>query len=426
MPASPRILALNLGSQTLGLAEFQAQPDGGIVLSRFGLREVLIDPFADGNRDAQITETLREMLHELELKGGPVNYAISSQAVFARFVKLPPVDQEKVERIITFEAQQNVPFPIEEVVWDYQLVGVSGADKIEVVLVAIKSDLLEGLNEAVEKSGLRTRLVDVATMALYNAFRYNYGDLTGSSLLIDIGARTTNLLFVEPGKVFSRSIPIGGSSITSAIAKEFNESFTAAEARKKRDGFVSLGGVYAEPSDPNVARVSKIMRNTMTRLHAELARSISFYRAQQQGNSPQRVYLCGGTSSTPYTSEFFHEKLQLPIEFFNPVRNVVVTDNVMRDQVARSAHLLGELVGLALRNITTCPMELNLRPVSVIRTQKFEERRPFLVMAAVCFLLGVLGWAFYLARAAALKGKVSDALQVKVDRMHGFETRLNP
>jgi type IV pilus assembly protein PilM len=293
------------------------------------------------------------------------------------------------------------------------------------VLVAIKSDLLEGLNEAVEKGGLRTRLVDVATMSLYNAFRYNYGDLTGSSLLIDIGARTTNLLFVEPGKVFSRSIPIGGSSITSAIAKEFNESFTAAEARKKRDGFVSLGGVYAEPSDPNVARVSKIMRNTMTRLHAELARSISFYRAQQQGNSPQRVYLCGGTSSTPYTSEFFHEKLQLPIEFFNPMRNVVVTDNVMREQVSRSAHLLGELVGLSLRNITTCPMELNLRPASVVRTQKFEERRPFLVMAAVCFLLGVLGWSFYLARAASLKGKVNDALQVKVDRMHGFETRLN-
>ena len=426
MPASSRILALNLGSQTLGLAEFQAQPDGGMVLNRCGLREVLIDPIADGNRDAQITETLREMLHELELKGGPVNYAISSQAVFARFVKLPPVDQEKIERIITFEAQQNVPFPIEEVVWDYQLVGASGADKIEVVLVAIKSDLLEGLNEAVEKSGLRTRLVDVATMSLYNAFRYNYGDLTGSSLLIDIGARTTNLLFVEPGKVFSRSIPIGGSSITSAIAKEFNESFTAAEARKKRDGFVSLGGVYAEPSDPNVARVSKIMRNTMTRLHAELARSISFYRAQQQGNSPQRVYLCGGTSSTPYTSEFFHEKLQLPIEFFNPLRNVVVTDNVMREQVARSAHLLGELVGLALRNITTCPMELNLRPAGVVRTQKFEERRPFLVMAAVCFFLGVLGWAFYLSHAASLKGKISDALQVKVDRMHGFETRLNP
>src|SRR6266478_5911093 len=100
MPASPRILALNLGSQTLGLAEFQAQPEAAQDDSTIGLREVLIDPFADGNRDAQITEMLREMLHELELKSGPVNYAISGQAVFARFVKLPPVDQEKVERII--------------------------------------------------------------------------------------------------------------------------------------------------------------------------------------------------------------------------------------------------------------------------------------------------------------------------------------
>ena len=71
-------------------------------------------------------------------------------------------------------------------------------------------------------------------------------------------------------------------------------------------------------------------------------------------------------------------------------------------------------------------MELNLRPASVVRTQKFEERRPFLVMAAVCFLLGVLAWTFYLARAASLRGKISDGLQVKVDRMHGFETRLNP
>jgi Actin-like ATPase involved in cell division len=85
-------------------------------------------------------------------------------------------------------------------------------------------------------------------MALYNAFRYNYSDLSGCSLLLDIGARTTNLLFIEPGKIFSRSIALGGASVSSAIAKEFNETFAAAEIRKKRDGFVSLGGGSAEPS----------------------------------------------------------------------------------------------------------------------------------------------------------------------------------
>ena len=425
MPAAPRIVSLNLGSQTVGLAEFQAQPNGGLVLTGYRLREIPADPSAETDRNRQISEVLPAMMRELGIKGGPVDYAVSGQSVFARFVKLPSVDQDKIDRIVTFEAQQNVPFPIEEVVWDYQLVGSDAADKIEVVLVAIKADLLEGINAAVETSGLQTTLVDVATMALYNAFRFNYSELSGCSLLIDIGARTTNLLFVERGKIFSRSIPIGGSTITTAIAKEFNEPFGAAELRKKNDGFVSLGGAYAEASDPEVARVSKLVRNTMTRLHAELARSISFYRTQQQGSQPQRVFLCGGTVSTPYMREFFHEKLQWPTEFFNPLRNVAVANSVALEEVARSAHLLGELVGLALRRTTTCPMELNLRPTNVVRRQRLAERRPFLVLAAVCFLLALLSWGFYSLRVARVEARVAATLQVEVDRMRSFQDRLD-
>src|SRR5436309_11997482 len=188
------------------------------------------------------------------------NNTVPAQSVYARFEKLPAVEKEKNERIIAFEAQQNVPFPIDEVVWDYQLIGGGGDEQVQVVLVAIKADLVDEINAAVEETGLRTKIVGVATMALYNAFRYNYADLGGCSLLVDIGARTTNLVFIEPQKIFSRSVPVGGSSITAAIAKEFNESVAAAELRKKRDGFVSLGGAHAEPADPEIARVSKLMR----------------------------------------------------------------------------------------------------------------------------------------------------------------------
>ena len=165
MPAAPRIVSLNLGSQSLGLAEFQAQPNGGLVLTGYRLREIPADPSAETDRNRQIGEALPAMMRELELKAGPLDYAVSGQSVFARFVKLPSVDPDKIDRIITFEAQQNVPFPIEEVVWDYQLVGSSDAEKIEVVLVAIKADLLEGINAAVESAGLQTTRVDVATMA---------------------------------------------------------------------------------------------------------------------------------------------------------------------------------------------------------------------------------------------------------------------
>ncbi|MEO8438943.1 MAG: Amuc_1101 family PilM-like pilus complex protein [Spartobacteria bacterium] len=424
MAAVSRIVSLNLGSQTLGLAEFQAQPNGGLVLSGYRLREIPADPSAENDRNRQINEALPAMMRELGIKGRPVDYAVSGQSVFARFVRLPSVDQDKIDRIITFEAQQNVPFPIEEVVWDYQLVGTDEVDKIEVVLVAIKADLLEGINAVVEASGLQTTRVDVATMALYNAFRFNYSELSGCSLLIDIGARTTNLLFIAPGKIFSRSIPIGGSSITLAIAKEFSEPIAAAELRKKNDGFVSLGGAYADASDPEVARVSKLVRNTMTRLHAEVARSISFYRTQQPGSQPQRVFLCGGTVSTPYMREFFHEKLQWPVEFFNPLRNVAVGPSVATDEVAHSAHLLGELVGLALRTTLTCPMELNLRPAEVVRRQRLARRRPYFVLAAACLVLGLLGWSFYFMRVAQVDADVADRLQLEVERMRGVENPI--
>ncbi|MBA2622126.1 MAG: type IV pilus assembly protein PilM [Chthoniobacterales bacterium] len=424
MAASTRIVALNLGSQTVGLAEFRTQPNGGLVLLGYRLREILGESGNDATRNAQITAALREMMRELEITGGAVNYCVAAQSVFARFVKLPAVEEEKIERIIEFEAQQNVPFPIEEVVWDYQLVAAGADEQIQVVLVAIKSDLIEGINAAVEETGLRTSIVDVATMGLYNAFRYNYGELANCSLLVDIGARTTNLLFIEPGKIFSRSVPIGGSSISAAIAKEFGESIGLAEFRKKRDGSVSLGGSYAEPTDPDLARVAKIVRSTMTRLHAELMRSISHYRAQQQGNAPARVFLCGGSAGMPYMREFFHEKLQLPIEFFHPLRNVSVAEGVKASEVAHSAHLLGELVGLALRSTTTCPMELNLRLPSVVRAQQLTRRRPFFLLAAACFLLGLVGWGLYYTRAASVERGGAEHLAEKVDAMRRVAAQM--
>src|SRR6266705_1734177 len=262
-------------------------------------------------------------------------------------------------------------------------------------------------------------------MALYNAFRYNYSDLSGCSLLVDIGARTTNLLFIEPAKLFSRSIPIGGSSITAAIAREFSEPFATAESRKKRDGFVSLGGAYAEPTDPEVARVSKVVRSTMTRLHGELMRSISHYRGQQQGNPPERIFLCGGSAGMPYMREFFNEKLQLPVEFFNPLRNVAAAEPAPVAELPRSGHLLGEVVGLALRSVSSCPMELNLLSRNVVRRQELERRQPFFIMAAACIILALLGWSAYYARAAQVMRRSTQILQQKIDTMRVAETRLD-
>ena len=440
MAAPARILSLNLGTQTIGMAEFQRANNGGIVLNAYKLTEILSDPSAEAMRLPQTRLAVAEMKDTLKLRGGGINYAISGQNLFTRFVKLPTVAEEKVEQIIGFEAQQNVPFPIEEVIWDYQLVGGIGKDgsngngngngsaaalpggQVEVVLVAIKADLLDDLNGTAESSGFHTQIVDAAPVALYNAFRYNYSDLPGCSLLVDLGARTTNLIFIEPGKVFSRSINIGGNTITTALAKEFQETFVAAEERKKRDGYVSLGGAYADDHNPEVAKAAKIIRNTMTRLHSEISRTINFYRAQQNGSQPVRLFLCGGTANLPYLREFFAEKFQLPLEYFNPLRNVTVTPNVNMEEVVHSAHLLGELVGLGLRSINNCPMELNLRPTSVVRAQRIASRRPYLVTAGLCLLLALAGWWLYFLRAANIQSDVLAEVNGKVAVMQGFES----
>ena len=191
MPGPARLITLNLGSQTIGLAEFRAV-HGGLVLVNYRLRETPLDPESGQRRGEdfaphETAAVLREMMREMQIHHTPVNYAVPSQSVFARFVKLPTLDAAKIDKIIAFEAQQNVPFPIDEVVWDYQLVGGGLGEQIQVVIVAIKRDLLDKINTVVEETGLRTRTVGVTSMGFYNEFRYSYSEISDCSLLLDIG-----------------------------------------------------------------------------------------------------------------------------------------------------------------------------------------------------------------------------------------------
>ncbi|MEP6809779.1 MAG: hypothetical protein ABI992_06015, partial [Chthoniobacterales bacterium] len=130
-------------------------------------------------------------------------------------------------------------------------------------------------------------------------------------------------------------------------------------------------------------------------------------------------------ASMPYMREFFHEKLQLPIEFFHPLRNVSVAETARATEIAQASHLLGELVGLALRSGTTCPMELNLRTSSVTRAHDLTRRRPFFILAAACFLLGLIGWGFYYVRAASVTRQATENVTRKVDGMQRLATQMD-
>src|SRR5438094_5481875 len=317
-------LAVDFGAGSLKLAEFEVNEAGGLRLKQYGLKSLGVEGSQEDKREAVILKALQEMLTETGVKSKNVNVCAPGFHVFSKFVKLPPVDASKVTQIIQYEAQQNVPFPLAEVVWDYQILGSTAGGELEVLLVAIKADIVEGLFRVTESAGLRLQLCDVSPAALCNAFRYNYGDLDGCTMLLDIGAKTSNLLFFEKGGVYARGINIGANSITQEFAAESKLKFAEAERLKVEQGFVRLGGAYEEPDNPQQAAISKIARQVMTRLHIQVNQTIQFYRGQQGGAAPLPLFLAGGASIMPYTAQFFAEKLNLPVEYFNPFRNIQI------------------------------------------------------------------------------------------------------
>ena len=417
-------LVVDFGATNLKLAEFQLTEAGGLSLRQYGFKSLGQDGMQESLREAAMLKGLQEILAGRSFESRNVNVCAPGYHTFSKFVKLPPVDTSKVTQIIQYEAQQNVPFPLEEVVWDYQILGAAPSGELEVLLVAIKSDVVEGLFRTADKAGLRLQLVDVSPAALCNAFRYNYGDLEGCTMLLDIGAKTSNLLFFEKGNVYARGINIGANAITQDFSKESKLGYEDAEKLKIEEGFVSLGGAYEEPENPHQAAISKIARQVLTRLHIQVNQTIQFYRGQQGGLPPDRLFLSGGATSMPYTAQFFSEKLNLPVEYFNPLRNLQIDESLPREELAKVAHSLGEVVGLGLRNLAHCPVELNLMPKSSLKRQEFNLKKPYLIAAVLCFILMVFAYGWFYERVAGEKQKALDQLRPKVEQLKRDDQKL--
>ncbi len=408
--AEDRIFSLSLGSQQVTGAVFSKTAGGGLRLDRVERRDFAGDPGEDAPRTAQTAQAIKEVAAALKMKGAQTSYVISSFPVLVKFASLPALDGAQVDQIVEFEAQQQVPYPINEVVWGYQLMGEPGDVEVEVALAAVKADELNEVDDLVTAAGLKSAGAGISPVALYNALRFNYSDLDGTTLLVDIGARTTDMIFAEGGKLFVRTVKIGGADITRAIAKEFGTDFGSADHRKVLDGFVALGGPYADHENPEVAAISKVVRNALTRLHSEVMRTINFYRSQQGGSAPSFLLLSGATAGLPFIREFFAEKLNLPVDHFNPFRNVTAAKGAAAEMASTKGHQFGDLVGSALAQAGDVPLRIDLIPESVRKARELQARKPVLVLALVVLaaLLGGLG--FYFSKGA----KIADQRAVEI------------
>ena len=390
-----RILTLNIGATRLALAEFEVRSGRGPGLLRYTFGE-LPEGGAE-NPEAfsiDIEQTLRSMMAGAGIRAGRIYVALSGQMAFPRFVKVLADSQEKMDEQIRFEVEQNVPFPLNEAIFSRALVGAPEAGEQHVMIVAAREALVTAVTRALLNTGCEPELVDVAPIALYNAVRFNYPEMDGCTLVVDVGARCTNLVFVEQDRIFYRSIPVAGNTITAEIAKAFNISTEEAEVLKCERGLVAQGGAFAV-DDPDMDRLSKVIRNVMTRLNAEIARSISFYRSQQDGSAPSQMLLTGATAQLPYMQNFFEEKLQIAVDFLNPFQSVTYPTHVDAEQFGHDAFSLPVLVGLALRRGLTCPMEINLVSQDIVARKVFRRRLPFLGLAAAGMVATLVTWCFF-------------------------------
>jgi len=380
------VLALNIGSSTLTLASFSV--DKKVTLEDYATVPLNVEP-GDDNRSAYVLTALEEARDQIGAGNGPIHIAVPSKNVLARYIKLPAVaDKKKMDAMVKFEASEIIPFPIDEVVWDYQTLGEKGIDDDETLILAIKQDQIKDLTDDLQANGLDTVTVDVAPLALFNNFNHNYAGMDGCTLILDIGAASTDLIFIEDGKFFTRSVGVAGNVISQQIGRELDLDFMTAEALKKEKAYVSMPD-YEESDDPEAKIASKSSRSVMTKLHGEINRAINLYKGQQSGSAPDRILLTGGSSLLPQLDEFLAGKLGVEVEHLHTFAEIDIGKNLDEDDVVGDAVHLGEVIGLALRETGKTPVNINLMPQALIEGHAAKKRQGWFI-GALALLLGAL------------------------------------
>ena len=418
-----KFLTLDIGAANVALAEYESGAKGALTLVNYGTAP-LSAPLDSGDAATILVPALMDIVREKGIRPGPVAISLSGQMVFPRFCAIPAAGgDEKFEQMIRYEIEQNVPFPIDEMVCDRQVLGDTENGDKAVMIVAAKVEQVEAITDAVTSAGFRPELVDVAPLAFTNAVRAATGGDGTCAILLDIGAKTTSLVIVEDDKVYNRSIPIGGKNITRDIAQALGCSQEEAESLKVSKGYVSLGGVV-EDEDEVADRISKVCRAIMTRLQAEISRSVNFYRSQQGGGAPVKLYLTGGTALLPQVDQFFAEALKIDVEFFNPFEFVGVASSLDQGALGSDGAFLAPTVGLALHMTGAAHFAINLLPPSILAARAEQAKIPVVATASALFVAALALVFVGIGRQAEVVETTYDGVEAKVNVLRDFETKL--
>jgi type IV pilus assembly protein PilM len=342
------LVGVDIGSSAVKAVELKPGGRGGEYhLLKLGLEPLPPEAIVDGAimDSGAVIDAIQRLFSVNKIKTNEVATSVSGNAVIVKKISLPQMTQEELAESIHWEAEQYIPFDIQDVALDYELVEGSGSGgNMDVLLVAVKKDKISDYSSAISQAGKTATVVDVDVFALQNCYEVNYGIDPGRVVaLLNVGASIMNINIVKGGtSIFNRDIAVGGNQYTDAIQKDLNLSFEQAENLKKG---ARVEGAARENLGPILQAVSE-------NIALEIQKTFDFFKATSSEDRIDRIFLSGGTSKVQGLQDLLSDRFEAGVEIMNPFNNVIYNpkdfDPDFISEIGPSAAIA---VGLAVRKV---------------------------------------------------------------------------
>jgi len=390
MATQKSVWGIDIGQVALKALKLRSV-DGELQVEAFDIIEhpkILSQPDAD--RDQLIRVALEQFLARNNIADSAVAVSVPGQASFTRFVKLPPVEEKKIPDIVRFEAEQQIPFPINDVIWRWQTFHDANSPEVELGIFAMKRVDVEEMLSHFGEVEMPVDCVQMAPLSLYNFMTFD-GQLAeeGATLLIDVGADKTDLVVADGPRIWTRTVHTGGNNFTEALVRAFKLSFAKAEKLKR----TAASSKYAR-------QIFQAMRPVFSDLVQEIQKSVGYYMSLHRETRFKRVVGLGNGFRLPGLQKFLEQNLNIPVVRIDNYNKLTPSSTVNAPTFTENVLSFAVAYGLALQGLGLTTVSTNLLPQEVSRERTWQRKKPWFAAAAAC-LLGVIGLYSYSQIAAS-------------------------
>ncbi len=408
MATAQAVWGIDVGRCALKAVRLRAGAEGKIELLAHDYIEhakILSQPDAD--RHELIAAALEKFLSHNDISKDRVVVSVPGQHTLARFTKLPPVAPKRIPDIVRYEADQQIPFDMDEVIWDYQTFQQEGLPDIEVGIFAMKRELLREHLLHFEQVSVEPAAVQSVPLAVYNAAQFDGLLGKDTTVLLDIGAENTDLIIGTPNSLWTRTIPLGGNHFTEALVKAFKLSFAKAESLKRT----------AETSKYR-RQIFQAMRPVFADLVQELQRSIGFYSSTHRDAEIERVVGVGNAFKLPGLQKYLEQNLGMDVQTPSSFKKAGVVEGTQAETLKSEFPSLFVSYGLALQGLDLTKVTSNLLPTELAKQAVWRKKRPAFAAAAACLVAaGAVVWFRQTSDMRALAAGVEEVGRVSVSQL---------